>query len=146
MAALLLLETGKVNADSKDKNDRTPLSWVAENGNEAIVKLLLTRGADVEWKDREGETPLSLATKNGHKAVARLLDMGIDSDDGERRKAPENAGREGQHPLPRPTRVAIDDDDDGGDKDNGRLKYRGAVDQYPVIVDIEKPQVEHTAK
>jgi ankyrin repeat protein len=36
----LLLETGKVEVDSKDKNGLTPLSWAAENGHEVIVKLL----------------------------------------------------------------------------------------------------------
>ena len=37
----LLLETGKVNADSKDTCfARTPLSWAAWNGHDGIVKLL----------------------------------------------------------------------------------------------------------
>jgi len=36
----LLLATGKANVDSKDENGQTPLSWAAENGHEAVVKLL----------------------------------------------------------------------------------------------------------
>jgi hypothetical protein len=41
----LLLDTGKVDADSKDnKNGRTPLWYAAANGHEAIVKLLLDTG------------------------------------------------------------------------------------------------------
>jgi hypothetical protein len=40
---------------------RTPLSWAAENGYEAIVKLLLENGAEVEAEDINGRTPLSYA-------------------------------------------------------------------------------------
>jgi len=37
----LLLETGKVDVDSKDSySGRTPLSYAAESGHEAVVKLL----------------------------------------------------------------------------------------------------------
>ncbi|KAF2185930.1 hypothetical protein K469DRAFT_664957, partial [Zopfia rhizophila CBS 207.26] len=39
-----LLETGKVDVDSKDKYGRTPLSWAAYNGHEAVAKLLLETG------------------------------------------------------------------------------------------------------
>lgn len=38
--AKLLLETGKVDVDSRDSDGQTPLSWAAENGREAVVKLL----------------------------------------------------------------------------------------------------------
>jgi ankyrin repeat protein len=38
----LLVETCKV--DLKDNNGRTPLSWAAQNGHEAIVKLLVETG------------------------------------------------------------------------------------------------------
>ncbi|KAH8761294.1 hypothetical protein BGZ57DRAFT_931726 [Hyaloscypha finlandica] len=34
----------KVDADSKDEDGRTPLSWAAENGHESVVKLLLATG------------------------------------------------------------------------------------------------------
>jgi ankyrin repeat protein len=36
----ILLKGNDINADSKDSDSRTPLSWAAENGHEAVVKLL----------------------------------------------------------------------------------------------------------
>ncbi|RYP70101.1 hypothetical protein DL769_005078 [Monosporascus sp. CRB-8-3] len=36
----LLLDTGKVDADAKDKYDRTPLLCAAEDGHKAVVQLL----------------------------------------------------------------------------------------------------------
>jgi ankyrin repeat domain-containing protein 50 len=69
----LLLETGKVDVDSKDTNNgRTPLWWAAENGHEAVVKLLLET-MDVDSKDTDGQTPLSWAAERGHEAVVKLL-------------------------------------------------------------------------
>jgi hypothetical protein len=53
---------------------QTPLSWAAEKGHEAIVKLLLERGAELETKDNNcGQTPLSWAAEKGHEAVVKLL-------------------------------------------------------------------------
>jgi ankyrin repeat protein len=37
----------------------TPLLYAAENGHEAVVKLLLEQGAELETKDLDGRTPLS---------------------------------------------------------------------------------------
>jgi hypothetical protein len=69
----LLLITGKVDADSKDKDGRSPLSWAPENGHEAVVKLLLNRGkVDVNSKDKDGRSPLSWTAASGHDAVAKL--------------------------------------------------------------------------
>jgi ankyrin repeat domain-containing protein 50 len=71
----LLLETGKVEIDSKDNEyDRTPLSWAVLEGYEAIVKLLLeTDKVDVDLRDWADRTPLSLAAENGHEAIIKLL-------------------------------------------------------------------------
>ena len=40
----LLLDTGKMEVNSKDTNSRTPLSWAAQYRYEAIAKLLLDTG------------------------------------------------------------------------------------------------------
>ncbi|KAL4894320.1 hypothetical protein BDV59DRAFT_16942 [Aspergillus ambiguus] len=71
----ILLETGKVDVESKSRFHRTPLSWAAANGHEGVVRLLLDTGkVDVESKDsRYGRTPLSWAAEFGHEGVMRLL-------------------------------------------------------------------------
>ncbi|KAM6529647.1 hypothetical protein FALCPG4_007776 [Fusarium falciforme] len=70
---LLLLATGKADVDTKDRDGWTPLSYAAENGHEAVVGLLLDRGAHTEAADAWGRTPLLWATENGHEAVVGLL-------------------------------------------------------------------------
>ncbi|KAE8326257.1 ankyrin repeat-containing domain protein [Aspergillus sergii] len=52
---------------------RTALSYVAEEGHEAVIKLLIAHGADPNLKDVLGQTPLSYATQKAHEAmIARL--------------------------------------------------------------------------
>jgi ankyrin repeat protein len=70
----LLLDSGKIDANSKDTRGQTPLSWAAENGHEAVVKLLLETGkVDVDSKDTWGRTPLWRAAENGHEVIVKLL-------------------------------------------------------------------------
>jgi len=38
----LLLDTGKVDVNSRDNGGQTPISRAASRGHEAVVKLLLT--------------------------------------------------------------------------------------------------------
>ena len=68
--------------DIKSKKNSEQLLSAASCGQEALVRLLLKKGADVESKDiKYSQTPLSLAAKNGHEAVVRLLlEMGADTD------------------------------------------------------------------
>ena len=64
----------KAEVDSKDNRySQTPLLWAAENGHEAIVKLLLASEAEVDSKDYISRTPLSRAAGNGLEAVVKLL-------------------------------------------------------------------------
>lgn len=63
--------------DPEDGYNRTPLSWAAENGHEAVVRLLLSKGANPKTMDHSGLTPFSWATRNGHEAIARLLNANI---------------------------------------------------------------------
>ncbi|KAF5860120.1 hypothetical protein ETB97_002027 [Aspergillus alliaceus] len=65
----LLLDTGKVDVDSKDPYSRASLSRAAGSGNEAVVKLLLDTGkVDVESRDSKfDQAPLSWAAENGHE-------------------------------------------------------------------------------
>ncbi|KAL4732909.1 hypothetical protein BDV11DRAFT_176202, partial [Aspergillus similis] len=65
--------------DLKGYEDRTPLSWAAQEGRASIVKLLLQTGSSVNEVDLGGKTPLWRASTNGHEAMARLLvDKGAD--------------------------------------------------------------------
>ena len=51
----LLLKTGKVNINWKDKDSWMPLSWAVEKGRKAIVKLLLKEGkVDIDSRDKNG--------------------------------------------------------------------------------------------
>ncbi|KAH0533932.1 hypothetical protein FGG08_007454 [Glutinoglossum americanum] len=60
--------------NKRDGDGRTPLSWAAENGHEAMVKLLLEKRAELEPSDSKyGQTPLLFAAENGHEAVVKLL-------------------------------------------------------------------------
>ena len=61
------------NPDVKDTYGQTPLGLAAGQGHEAVVKLLLEKGAELESKDSEGWTPLSWAAEKGHEAVVKLL-------------------------------------------------------------------------
>ena len=86
----LLLEMDGVDLNSTDDiYGRSALSWAAENGHKAVVKLLLRRRAKVGLKaavklllkkgdkagskDKDGRTPLSYAAANGNEAIVQLL-------------------------------------------------------------------------
>ncbi|KAF5638856.1 ankyrin protein [Fusarium sp. NRRL 25303] len=79
-----LLDMGAA-VDIADRTGRTPLSYASERGHEAIMVMLLERGAKVNSQDGEivpkwhydnenaGRTPLSFATEQGHEAAVHIL-------------------------------------------------------------------------
>ncbi|PNP74430.1 hypothetical protein FNYG_12479 [Fusarium nygamai] len=79
-----LLDMGAA-VDSADRTGRTPLSYAAEQGYDAIMVMLLERGAKVDSQDGEvvptgryrnknaGRTPLSFATQQGHETAVHIL-------------------------------------------------------------------------
>ncbi|KAI0430926.1 hypothetical protein F5Y09DRAFT_306177 [Xylaria sp. FL1042] len=69
----LFLATEAVDLDFKDINGETALSWAARSGHEALVELLLKKGAGIDIQDTASRTPLSWATGYGEVAVVRLL-------------------------------------------------------------------------
>ncbi|RYP71044.1 hypothetical protein DL769_004757 [Monosporascus sp. CRB-8-3] len=67
------LASAKLDTSWTDSSGQPLLSWAARNGHEAVVRLLLEKGAELESRDKNGWTPLSWAAENGHETVIRLL-------------------------------------------------------------------------
>ncbi|KAM7388137.1 hypothetical protein PAMP_024336 [Pampus punctatissimus] len=67
-----LLKLGDVNARSR-QTGQTALMLAVSHGRVAMVKLLLSCGADVNAQDREGSTALMCASEHGHTNIASLL-------------------------------------------------------------------------
>ncbi|RDW56408.1 hypothetical protein BP6252_14162 [Coleophoma cylindrospora] len=69
----LLLETGKVDVDSKDEHGNAPLGWAVEGGHETIFNLLLETGK-VDKGDKNCTTLLWVSAAGGHlNMVERIL-------------------------------------------------------------------------
>ncbi|XP_038134262.1 KN motif and ankyrin repeat domain-containing protein 4 [Cyprinodon tularosa] len=67
-----LLKLGDVNARSRQAG-QTALMLAVSHGRVAMVKLLLSCGADVNAQDSEGSTALMCASEHGHTHIACLL-------------------------------------------------------------------------
>ncbi|KAK5203256.1 hypothetical protein LTR41_010980 [Exophiala xenobiotica] len=65
----LLCASDKLIIEATGHDGRTPLSWVAGIGHEAVVRLLVEKGAKLESQDKYNRTPLSWAAEKGHGAV-----------------------------------------------------------------------------
>lgn len=65
--------------DVRNHFGRTPLHMAAESGQNEMVKLLVSKGAEVDARSRSGYTPLALAAVNSHNdVVVSLLGSGAD--------------------------------------------------------------------
>jgi hypothetical protein len=65
----LLLSRPGIEFNDMDTDNRTPLMWAAEKGNEKIVALLLAKGANVNVENWKGQTASSLARTEGIRSL-----------------------------------------------------------------------------
>ena len=56
-----------------DEDALRPLDYAAGAGNDALIKLLVTAGADPSLGGREGRTPVHWAAYNGNGKALRML-------------------------------------------------------------------------
>ncbi|XP_069544772.1 receptor-interacting serine/threonine-protein kinase 4 [Brachyistius frenatus] len=73
LLAELLLGRRSTNVNAKDEDQYTALHWAAQNGDEAITRLLLDRGAAINEIDGQGRTPAHVACQHGQENVIRVL-------------------------------------------------------------------------
>lgn len=72
-----MLSSQTINVDIKDYMQRTPLSWAAAYGHEALVSMLLQEGADPDSTNGFGLTPLFYAAVSGNMTTMKsLIDAG----------------------------------------------------------------------
>ncbi|KAL4806547.1 hypothetical protein BDV18DRAFT_152048 [Aspergillus unguis] len=78
-AARYLIRRGH-QPNAKDSFNRTPVTWAALSGSQAVLELLLEGNVDLNLPDEEGRTPLAWAACNGHESivVSLLSKQGID--------------------------------------------------------------------
>ncbi|KAF3074334.1 Ankyrin repeat domain-containing protein 50 [Trichoderma lentiforme] len=71
--AKVLLQMDNTNVESRHYISRALIFHVDNKEHEAVIKLLLTAGADTNAKDEDGLTALSWAAKIGYEAAIHLL-------------------------------------------------------------------------
>jgi ankyrin repeat protein len=70
---LVTLLKDSQEADIRDTDGRTPLSYAAEKGHTEVVELLLAIDVVDPDSNNHVRTPLSYAAENGHAEIAKLL-------------------------------------------------------------------------
>jgi ankyrin repeat protein len=68
-----LLGDDRVDVDVQDALGQTPLVWAMKSGHEAIVKLLLDKGADANGQSIFYGNVLQVASEGGSEAIVKLL-------------------------------------------------------------------------
>ena len=66
----------RINIDSVDCDDLTPLGWAAVRDDVTAVKLLLRANASPNVHDKDGRSPLIHAAKSSSRSIKLLLEAG----------------------------------------------------------------------
>ncbi|MBM4054694.1 MAG: ankyrin repeat domain-containing protein [Planctomycetes bacterium] len=69
-----LLKTNPTLVTATYQNNYTALHLAAHEGQKAIVKVLISHGADIHARAKNGETPLDIAKKRNHLIVVNILE------------------------------------------------------------------------
>ena len=74
----VLLSTGRVDVNSRDKHQWTPLLWAVQRNKPVAVDILLEASeTEVDCRSVTGKTPLTVAAMCGHEAkLCKLLQSG----------------------------------------------------------------------
>jgi len=76
-----VLDSGRVDPDSRDQDGTTPLMLAAGNGRLEVVSLLLEEGADPNIRKNTGVTAIFLASVGGYLDIlTNLMKAGADPD------------------------------------------------------------------
>lgn len=77
--AVINLLKQKVNVNTQQIENCTPVYIASQEGHLSIVKKLIEYGADIHLPREDNETPLSAAAKNGRMEIVKLLvELGSD--------------------------------------------------------------------
>lgn len=85
----ILIESGRMDLNSRTVSGRTPLSCCVERGGMGVFMMLVKAGADIHTRDEDGRSILQNALENGDRVYAclpTLLENGLsalDSDAGD---------------------------------------------------------------
>ena len=78
----LINDGAKINHVSRSYNNETPLIVAVKQNHNAVVRLLLSKGADPNRCDFKGNAPLVYAAHNGNNAIVKgLLKAGAQPSD-----------------------------------------------------------------
>jgi ankyrin repeat protein len=151
---LLLLKewtSRQYELDQSDFSGRTPLSWAAGNGHEAVVKLLMeSDNVDVDSRDKSGRTPLSWAAENGEEVMVKLLletgKVDVDSKDKYGQTPLARAAAKGQEAvvtlLVKTGKVDVDSKDEHGRTPLARATENGQEAVVKQLIRSDKVDVD----
>ncbi|CAG8267859.1 unnamed protein product [Penicillium salamii] len=73
VAELLIDRGARFSNEACDKDGQTHLQRASFNGYDAVVRLLITTGADINARDKDGWIPLQWASSHDHRAMVKCL-------------------------------------------------------------------------